>query len=122
MTIPAFPKAASTIAVQTDHLFFILLGFSVAVLALVFLPMLVFLFRYRRGKPANRTKPRLRVNLIEVTWTTIPVLIAMGFFGWGAEIYFNEEVPPGDALEINVIGKQWMWKVQHQEGNREINE
>ena len=25
-------------------------------------------------------------------------------------------------MEINVIGKQWMWKIQHPEGNREINE
>ena len=43
-------------------------------------------------------------------------------FAWAAQVFFNEEVPPANALEINVVGKQWMWKIQHQEGNREINE
>jgi len=46
----------------------------------------------------------------------------MVLFAWGADAYFYEEVPPPDTLDINVIGKQWMWKIQHQEGNREINE
>ena len=59
---------------------------------------------------------------IEVTWTVIPTFIALGIFGLGAKAYFNEEVPPANTLEINVVGKQWMWKIQHQEGNREINE
>jgi cytochrome c oxidase subunit 2 len=59
---------------------------------------------------------------MEVSWTIIPTLIALGIFVLGAKAYFNEEVPPANTLEINVIGKQWMWKIQHQEGNREINE
>jgi cytochrome c oxidase subunit 2 len=59
---------------------------------------------------------------IELTWTLIPTFIAMGLFAWGADVYFYEEVPPPNAMEINVVGKQWMWKIQHQEGNREINE
>lgn len=58
---------------------------------------------------------------IEITWTLIPLFIAMGMFAWGAEVYFYQEVPPADTLDINVIGKQWMWKIQHQEGEREIN-
>ncbi|HXE41643.1 MAG TPA: cytochrome c oxidase subunit II [Candidatus Baltobacteraceae bacterium] len=122
MNFPIFPKEASTTAVQTDYLFFALFGFSVFVLALVFLPMIVFLFKYRRGKKANRVTPKLSTTKIEVTWTIIPVFISLGLFAWGADIYFNEEVPPADTLEINVIGKQWMWKIQHAEGNREINE
>jgi cytochrome c oxidase subunit 2 len=59
---------------------------------------------------------------IEVTWITIPLLLMMALFGWAADLYFREQrVPPG-AMEINAIGKQWMWKVQHPEGNREINQ
>ena len=30
--------------------------------------------------------------------------------------------PPNDAIEISVVGKQWMWKIQHSDGKREINE
>jgi cytochrome c oxidase subunit 2 len=122
MNFPIFPKAASTTAVQTDELFFLLLGLSAVVLAVVFLPMIFFLFKYRRGKKANRVDPNLPTMKIEVTWTIIPTLIALVFFALGAKAYFNEEVPPANTLEINVVGKQWMWKIQHQEGNREINE
>ena len=100
-----FPPDASTAAQQIDRIFFSLTALTFLVCAIVFLPIIFF-----------------SVKLVEVTWTTIPIFIAMGFFAWGAEIYFYEEVPPRDALEINVIGKQWMWKAQHQEGNREINE
>jgi cytochrome c oxidase subunit 2 len=84
--------------------------------------MLFFLFKYRRGKRANRVDPNLPEMKIEVTWIIIPTLIALAFFALGAKAYFNEEVPPANTLEINVVGKQWMWKIQHQEGNREINE
>ncbi len=122
MTFPIFPKAASTTAVQTDYLYFMLLGFSAFILALVFFPMIVFLFKYRRGKKANRVDPHLPEMKVEVTWTIIPIFISLGFFALGARAYFTEEVPPDGTLEINVIGKQWMWKIQHQEGNREINE
>ena len=122
MNFPFFPKAASTTAVQTDELYFLLLGLSVVVLGIVFLPMIFFLFKYRRGKIANRVDPNLPEMKIEVTWTIVPTLIALGFFALGAKAYFNEEVPPAKTLEINVVGKQWMWKIQHAEGNREINE
>jgi cytochrome c oxidase subunit II len=122
MNFPIFPKEASTTATQTDHLYFILLGLSVFILAIVFLPMIFFLFKYRRGKKANRADPHLPEMKIEVTWTIIPTLIALGLFVLGAKAFFAEEVPPANTLEINVVGKQWMWKIQHQEGNREINQ
>jgi cytochrome c oxidase subunit 2 len=122
MNFPIFPKAASTTAVQTDDLFFLLSLASVVVLAFVFLPIIFFLFKYRRGKKANRVDPKLPEMKIEITWTVVPFFIFIGFFVLGAKAYFNEEVPSANALEINIVGKQWMWKIQHQEGNREINE
>lgn len=122
MTFPIFPKAASTTATRTDDLFFLLLGLSVVVLAVVFIPMTVFLFKYRRGKIANRRLPQWNTTKIEIAWTVIPLFITLGLFGWGANVYFFEEVPPRDTMEINIVGKQWMWKIQHQEGNSEINE
>jgi cytochrome c oxidase subunit 2 len=122
MNFPIFPREASTAAAATDHLYFALIGLSILVLGLVFVPQLYFLFKYRRGKRADRSSLNLSTNKIEVTWTIIPTLITLVFFAWGAQAYFNEEVPPARAMEINVVGKQWMWKIQHQEGNREINE
>ena len=60
--------------------------------------------------------------LIESGWTLVPLLIAIGLFSWGAVLYFHMERPPRDALQVQVVGKQWMWKLQHAEGKREINE
>ena len=91
-------------------------------LIIIFVPMIYFLFNYRRGKPANRQPVQLPMFAIEITWTVIPTLLLMGFFAWGATHYFTIERPPPNGMEINVIGKQWMWKIQHPEGNREINE
>ena len=121
MNFPLFPHEASTTAVATDDIYFFLLAFSALILAIVFLPMICFLFKYRRGHKANRRPVSLSTNKIEVTWTILPTLVAMGLFAWGADVYYFEETPPPDTLQINVIGKQWMWKIQHQEGNREID-
>jgi cytochrome c oxidase subunit 2 len=122
MNVPFFPPAASSLASETDHVYFFLLGLSLFVIAFVFLPLIFFLFKYRRGRQANRAHVNLPTNAIEITWTVVPTLITLGIFAAGAAVYFKEEVPPKDYMEINVVGKQWMWKIQHQEGNSEINE
>ena len=46
----------------------------------------------------------------------------MVMFGWGASLYFTISRPPAEALAITVVGKQWMWKFQHPQGPREINQ
>ena len=60
--------------------------------------------------------------LLEVVWTVIPFGITMIMFGWGASIFFKESRPPDNATQIYIVAKQWMWKLQHPEGQREINE
>jgi len=122
MTFPLFPEQASTSARQVDNLYFALTALSLFFVALIALPTFYFLFKYRRGRPADRSPLRISTNAIEVTWTAIPLLLVSGLFAWGARVYFEIEVPPAQALEINVVGKQWMWKAQHQPGRREINE
>jgi cytochrome c oxidase subunit 2 len=122
MNFPIFPPQGSAFAHQVDHLYFALIVFSAAMILLVVLPIIYFLFKYRRGKKTNRRELRLPETVIEITWITIPLLLMVGLYAWGADLYFHEQRPPSDALEINVIGKQWMWKTQHPEGNREINQ
>ncbi|PWU17561.1 MAG: cytochrome c oxidase subunit II [Verrucomicrobia bacterium] len=122
MTFPVFPHQASRIAIETDRIYLGLLCLSVAVCLVVFVPMIFFLFKYRSTHPADRTPRRLPQNKIEITWTLIPLFVFMAFYAWAARQYFEIERPPPDARNINVIGKQWMWKIQHPEGNREINE
>jgi cytochrome c oxidase subunit 2 len=59
---------------------------------------------------------------LEIAWSVIPLLISMVIFAWGARLYVTIRTPPADAVEIDVVGKQWMWEIQHMEGQREINE
>jgi cytochrome c oxidase subunit 2 len=122
MKIPFFPDQASSLSAQVDYLFFFLVALSVFFTVVIVVPMFYFLVKYRRGRRANRAPLRIPMNKIEVAWIVVPLILAMGVFAWGAHVYFQLLVPPDNALELNVVGKQWMWKVQHQEGNREINE
>ena len=46
----------------------------------------------------------------------------MVIFVWGASVFFAMARPPDETLNIYVVGKQWMWKFQHLDGQREINE
>jgi cytochrome c oxidase subunit 2 len=119
---PLFPPQGSSFSREVDYLYFALLAFSAAMILLVLVPMLYFLLHYRRGKLANRKEPLLPEIRIEVTWIVLPLIFMMGLFAWGADLYFREQRVPADAMELNVVGKQWMWKIQHPEGNREINE
>jgi cytochrome c oxidase subunit 2 len=122
VSFPLFPPQASTMARHVDLLYFALLGICGTVLGGLLLVMLFFLFKYRRGKPARRARSPLPTTPFELTWTFIPLLIFMGLFAWGAVIYNDQQTTPPGALEINVVGKQWMWKLQHPTGQREINE
>jgi cytochrome c oxidase subunit 2 len=116
------PPEASTSAHQVDWLYFGLTAMLIFFCFLVFVPLVGFCIRYRRGSSANRSNPPEGNNLLETGWTLFPLLIGLGFFGWGAATYFYVERPPADALEVQVVAKQWMWKLQHAEGKKEINE
>ena len=115
------PPQASTIAPRVDALVLFLLGASLLISVSIFVLIVVFCVKYRRrpgnliGEPARRTAP------IEITWTLVPMALAMIPFVWGARIYLDEAQPPPDALEIYVVAKQWMWKAEQPGGQAEIN-
>jgi cytochrome c oxidase subunit II len=115
-----FPAEASTIAAQTDALYFFLvlvsLGGIVLVLALVF----GFSMKYRREKNPVATQVE-GSTLLEATWTIIPLAIFLLVFVWGGLLYFRIYSPPANAMNIYVVGKQWMWKAEHPGGQHEIN-
>jgi cytochrome c oxidase subunit II len=120
--IPLFPEQASAIAPRVDSLFFFLLAITGTVAVGVFLLVLFFSIRYRR-RTANQITPRITGSTkLELMWSIIPFFIFLIFFVWGAQIYFALAQPPKDSLDVYVVGKQWMWKLQHPQGQREINE
>lgn len=119
-----FPEQASSYAAHVDYLYFFMVAISVLVSAGIAFFIIFFSIKYRRGSPADRTLDHNHAKdmLIEVTWIVIPFFIVMGMFAWSAWVFYELETPPEDAMEITVIGKQWMWKFQHPNGRREINE
>ncbi|MEP7249549.1 MAG: cytochrome c oxidase subunit II [Spartobacteria bacterium] len=117
-----FPPEASTGASQVDWLYFGLTIMMLFFCIVVFLPIIYFCVRYRRGSKADRSNPSSGNNLLESGWTLFPLVVSLGFFAWGAIVYYQIERPPRDTLEVQVVAKQWMWKLQHAEGKKEINE
>lgn len=119
---PLFPEQASTMAARVDALFYFLVAVTVFFAALIFFMIVVFAVKYRRRSEDERPRPIEGNFRLEMLWSAIPFGLTMVMFVWGAIIYFDIYNPPNDALEISIVGRQWMWKAQHAEGQSEINE
>ncbi len=115
-----FPAEASGISPYVDALYFFLLLMTFVGTALVAILLLVFSIRYRREKNPVATQIE-GSTLLEATWTIIPLAIFLVTFVWGALLYFRIFNPPANAMNIYVVGKQWMWKAEHPGGQHEIN-
>src|SRR5579871_6523585 len=120
--LPLFPERASTAAGQVDALFFFLIGVSVFFAALIFGLIIYFCVRYRQRAGRERGEPTRTHIGLEIAWTAIPMALTAVMFAWGVKLFFEDYNPPPGAMEVFVVGKQWMWKFQHPEGRREINE
>lgn len=117
------PSAASTQAARTDTIFFVLLGLAVAIILLVLVVVITFAIRYRRGSKADRGElPEVIGREFEVGWTAATLFIFLFLFWWAGSAELSALVPPKGAIEVHVVAKQWMWKAQHPNGAREINE
>lgn len=114
------PQAATS-AAESDYLIFALVLASGAILSLVFGLILLYLFKYRADSGADRGGVSEKTWRIEIAWTSATLVIFFGLFVWGADLYLRLFRLPPNALRIYVIGKQWMWKAEHQGGQREIN-
>ena len=109
-------------ATRVDNLYFFLLAISVFFSLLIAGLIVFYAVRYRRRAP-NAIGTSIHGGLwLEVTWSVIPLMISMVIFVWGASVFFAMSSPPDETLNIYVVGKQWMWKFQHLDGQREINE
>jgi cytochrome c oxidase subunit 2 len=115
-----FPAEASGIAPYVDALYFFLVLMTIVGTALVAILLLVFSVRYRREKNPVATQIE-GSTLLEATWTIIPLAIFLVTFVWGALLYFRIYDPPTNAMNIYIVGKQWMWKAEHPGGQHEID-
>jgi cytochrome c oxidase subunit 2 len=122
VTVPFAPEQASTFAPHVDALYAYLVLITIFFSVLITALLLFFAVKYRRRSHDELPRPIAGSMVLELSWTIIPLMIAMTIFVWGASTYFKTYRAPQQAMEIYVVAKQWMWKFQHQTGQREINE
>lgn len=120
-TLPLFPKQASTVAAEVDALLIVWTLVSIVCSLIIVTMILYFVGRYRRRSESEIGHQEHESTMLEITWSVIPLIICLAMFAWGTKVFFNIQRPPKDAIEYWVTGKQWMWKVQHPSGVREIN-
>ena len=119
--VPFAPEQASSFAGEVDALYLALVGLTAVVSLSIAGLELYFAIKYRRRR-ADEVPPEIEGSrALEVIWIVVPLVVFLGIFLWSASIYFRLYRPPKEALEIFVTGKQWMWRVQHPDGQREIN-
>ncbi|HWE01281.1 MAG TPA: cytochrome c oxidase subunit II [Tepidisphaeraceae bacterium] len=117
-----FPEQASTMARQVDHLFYYLLGVLIFFTLAIMIAVIYLAVRYRRRDDNEFPAEDVQNFKLGIIWTISPFFFMLVMFFWGASLYGQMMRPPENTIVINVVGKQWMWKIQHPEGVREINE
>src|SRR5512145_434563 len=105
---PLFPDRASTVAGDVDLLYLTLVAISVFFAVLISTLVVYFAVRYRRRSEHERPEAIHGSIALEMVWTIIPFMIAMGVFAWGASIFYTIQRPPAGAMEMYGVGKQWM--------------
>ena len=129
------PPQASSVAGQVDLFFFFMVAVSTFFTVLIAVLLMFFAVRFHKSRavevahgPADGLELGQDLGhgsgamILEIVWTVIPLAISMVMFVWGTSLYFTLIRPPSDAIQMYAVGKQWMWKFQHPEGKREINE
>ncbi len=119
--LPLWPARASSIAGQTDAFMLFMIAVTGFFTVVIFILIFTFAMKFRKEKHPIAADI-IGSNVLEITWSIIPFGIFMLMFVWGAVVYLQERRPPANAMEIFAVGKQWMWKFQHQEGQREIDQ
>ncbi|HYO80175.1 MAG TPA: cytochrome c oxidase subunit II [Bryobacteraceae bacterium] len=116
------PKQASTLAPSIDSLFMFITWVCIFFFVLICFLILVFVRKYRRRSP-NDVTPHLTHNQkLEIAWSVIPLIILIGIFFWGFHGYVAAQVAPQNAIEIQVIGKKWLWQFEYPDGLRTLND
>ncbi|HKQ72495.1 MAG TPA: cytochrome c oxidase subunit II [Blastocatellia bacterium] len=120
--IPFFPEQASNFAFEVDLFYLFLIALTAFFTVVIAAAAVYFLIKYRRRRKSEVPEQIEGHLQLELAWTVIPFVISMFIFAWGAKLYYQMYTDPKDALEIFITGKQWMWRAQHPDGQREINE
>ncbi len=126
-SVPVFPQAASTVSGEIDSIYIVWTALSVLIAVAIAVLVAYYSVKYHKDKQVDRTvvhdaaHERL-LRRIEIAWMVVPMVIFLAMFFWSAESFYRSATVPGNALPVYVVGKQWMWHLEHAGGQREINE
>jgi cytochrome c oxidase subunit 2 len=120
--VPLFPEQASTFAPQVDNLYLFLVALTAFFSMLIAGLVIYFAVKYRDARGTGVGTPIAGSIPLELTWSIIPFVVSMVIFVWAAAVFFDYVRPPDQTLEIYSVGKRWMWRFQHIDGQSEINE
>ena len=116
------PDSASNFANSVDNVILFVTVLSVFFFVLISAFLIGFSIKYRR-KSENDETPYITGNeLMEIIWTVIPSILLMVIFAWGYIEFKKLRTPPSDAMEVNVIAKQWLWQFDYYDGKKSLNE
>jgi cytochrome c oxidase subunit 2 len=116
------PKQSSTLAPQVDGAYHTVLYISIAFFVLIITATTVFAVKYRRRRAGEKTSDISHSTSLEITWTTIPLVILLVLFGMGLDGYVNAAVAPAEALEVKVTAEKWLWTFTYPNGTTTVNE
>lgn len=117
------PAQGSSYAGEVDDLFFFVTWLSLFFFLLIAGLIAFFVWRYRRREGVERVTPHITDNLpLELIWSIVPLILVTVIFFWGFHDYMSGAVSPGEALEIQVTGKKWVWTFEYPDGTRSLNE
>jgi cytochrome c oxidase subunit 2 len=120
--ISLLPVQGSTYSVEVDNLYFFLIAVTAFFAVLVVVLVLYFAIKYRDDTGLKVGAPITGSIPLEIGWSLVPFLVAMGIFVWATLVFFHSVRPPDQTLEVYSTGKRWMWRFQHVDGQREINQ
>lgn len=118
---PLSPEQASTMAGRIDLFYWVLVALSLLFIIPIAGAIIYLSIKYRAGANVDRSNPLETDIRLEMTWIVVPLALSLGVFVWSSLLYMDLIRPPDNALQINIVGRQWMWKAQHPTGQGEIN-
>ena len=117
MAVHLMPVQASAQAVTIDSLWNLELAVLSFLFALIMVPLLysLIVFRRRRGEKGDGEHIEGN-NTLEVTWTIVPLILVLIFAYLGTYTLGEVLAVDPNALEVDVIARQWAWQFNYPQG------
>ncbi len=110
------PEQASHFARELDGLHYFVIITTMIASTAIGLTALGLFVRFRRRDPMQSTPPIYPRWWIEALFIGVPLVFFVGWFAIGYRQFAALRAPPPDAMDVYVMGKQWMWKFSYPDG------